>query len=458
MIFIMFNSCKKWIDPDMNKSPNNPYNATLSSLLPGTQAGLAYVYGGDLSYYAMLWMQHLAGGARQLLANDQYNIGASDVDNAWLPEMYVGPMKDIYNIINKATTENSPYYRGIAEVEMAIAIGAITDLWGDAPYSEAFKGETNTTPKFDKQSDIYIAINKLLDQAISDFAASKSLYSPTSDDFIYKGIYNPYFFDNWTKAAYALKARFAIHLSKVDPNAYSNALNAIAKGFISNDDDLTFNFGNITSNSNPFYQFTQLDDYGDIQPDSAFIANLINTKDPRLYVYFDTLYTYGSVYGVANGEGGGASCNFGSYFVSPTSPVTFISFVEQKFIEAEARFQTGDKAGAASAYNDALKASLAKYNITDTAFIHKNANESAGSISIQKIMTQKYYSLFKQLEVFNDWRRTGYPKLTPALFNVTNNVIPRRYPYPTSEINYNPHCPSNIPITTPVWWDGGSKK
>ncbi len=45
------------------------------------------------------------------------------------------------------------------------------------------------------------------------------------------------------------------------------------------------------------------------------------------------------------------------------------------------------------------------------------------------------------MKLFANWRRTGYPKLTPSRNaasypnNVTNGEIPRRFIYPASEIN-----------------------
>jgi hypothetical protein len=40
-------------------------------------------------------------------------------------------------------------------------------------------------------------------------------------------------------------------------------------------------------------------------------------------------------------------------------------------------------------------------------------------------------------ESWVDWRRTGYPMLTPATTNRTNGVIPRKLSLPQTEINLN---------------------
>jgi hypothetical protein len=75
-------------------------------------------------------------------------------------------------------------------------------------------------------------------------------------------------------------------------------------------------------------------------------------------------------------------------------------------------------------------------------------------------MTQKYIALYSHgLESWTDFRRTGYPAITPVpggtnAFNL-NGEVPRRLPYPQTEIDLNP---SNVPITepnfqNPFWWD-----
>ena len=63
-------------------------------------------------------------------------------------------------------------------------------------------------------------------------------------------------------------------------------------------------------------------------------------------------------------------------------------------------------------------------------------------------MNQKYIALFQDPELFNDWRRTSFPTLTPN----TGSTIPRRYPYPQKELNLNSNTPSAT-IFGKVDWD-----
>jgi len=448
MVLILFiSSCNKWIDTDINKDPGRPTDVSLNLILPTVEAGLGYCVGGDLKYDCTLWMQQLSGAANQPLAADRYNVSQGDVDNMWKWGMYAGPMKDMYEMMKKADVEKSPHYKGVAEVLMALSLGYVTDLWGDVPYSDAFQGNGALAPKYDLQQNIYeVTLPALLNSAISNLQAGSSIFSPGTDDFIYGGDLT-----KWLKAAYALKARYAIHLTEQKgASVYDSALTAITNAFTANGDDLQFNFGANSNENNPLFQFSDQRP-GDMVMGKYLVDTLIGLSDPRLPYYVDTT---GGATGLAAGEGGTASA-FGPFYASPGSPVIFASYVEMLFIKAEAAFGKNDKPTAATAYNDGVKASLAKYGITDAAYIAANASETAGSISLAKIMFQKYLGCFLQIEIYNDWRRTDLPVLTPATKGVLGGQIARRYPYPTSERIYNG---KNIPKPTPVptdhvWWD-----
>lgn len=448
LLTFVIGSCKKWMDPEYNKNPGKPTDVSLALLLPGTQVGLGYAVGGDLKYPASMWMQQLAGGANQPLAFDRYNYTQSDVDNVWKWGMYSSPMVDLKIMMDKAESEGCPWYGGIAKIQMAFALGCMTDLFNDIPYSEAFKGDEDLTPKYDTQEEIYATIFTLLNSAIADLAkpADDNLYFPGGEDFIYGGDV-----DLWTKAAYSLQARYYLHKSKRDgASAYTNALAALANGFSSNDEDMQVPFGNAANELSPMYQFMFWDRPYDIVIGAYLIDSMLANGDPRFDQLVDT--TDGGT-GSTAGEGDGAALP-GPFYASPNSPVPFMSYVELKFIEAEALLQSSQAGNAATAFNDAVKASLAKMGVSDPTWESMYAAETGATITLEKIIKQKYFALCYQLEVYNDWRRTGYPVLIPAAKAVTpGGVIPRRYPYPTSERLYNG---SNMPVVTlvdRVWWD-----
>lgn len=440
----LFSSCDKWIDPEMNVDPNNPKDVALAQLIAPVEANLAYIVGGELARWDCVWMQQIAGLQSQAANNDIYIISESDVTNAWSWNLYSPGMIDTRIMMDKAATTNSPHYAGVAKILMAYQLGVVTDQWGDVPYSDALKGASNNfKPKFDSQQDIYNSIFTLLNEAITDLGSATSIFSPDVEDLIYSGD-----LEKWTKTAYALKARYSIHLAKRNgSSAYNDALAAIANSYTGNDDDFKFVFGAAYNNSNPIYQSEQ--ERGGYYSASATYVNMLQANnDPRLAVYFD-----GTV-GSKPGEPDANASTFGAAYASAESPVYLMSYAELKFIEAEARFKLNPADPLAiTACNEAIKASLEREGVygDGTWF---NANKvTAGNISLERIMNQKYLSAFLQIETWTDWRRTGYPVLALATGAVTSE-IPRRLPYSDEERLYNSiNYPTGLTITSRVWWD-----
>jgi hypothetical protein len=66
---------------------------------------------------------------------------------------------------------------------------------------------------------------------------------------------------------------------------------------------------------------------------------------------------------------------------------------------------------------------------------------------------QKWIALFTQgFEAWSEWRRTGYPNLTPALNAATpDGQIPRRVVYPQTEQSFN-----NANLQAAITAQGGS--
>lgn len=69
-----------------------------------------------------------------------------------------------------------------------------------------------------------------------------------------------------------------------------------------------------------------------------------------------------------------------------------------------------------------------------------------GSVTLADIMTEKYIALFQNTEVWNDWKRTCLPALTPA--QGATGGIPARLLYAQSERNTNPNIP--LPSDQPL--------
>ncbi len=463
LLVAALSSCNKWIDPDININPDAPTVVPMDLLLPTIEARFAYdiVQGNDGERTLSLWSQQLTGVARQSQSEGAYSFRAGDANNTW-GDVYAGVLMDAKQLIDMSqqTKTRSSQYEAVGKIVTAATYGYATDLWGDLPFSEALQGGDNTAPKFDSQQDIYTGIQSLLDEAITllknpDAGDVFSL----DGDIIFGGDIG-----KWLATAYALKARYALHLSKVSGDAYATALgyleNAIADA--SGSAYYYYAAGN-NNNANPLFLFMQ--DRGDVRVSDVMIDRLKNTSDPRLEVYAnpigDTLvvggvtYPPGSYVGAPAGVPLDGASEPGSGIASSDTKTPIITFTEVKFMEAECKVKTGDDAGAQAALKDAVSASLNEYGVFDTDWFTTFSGEVdalTGNDLYERIMTEKWVALMYNFEAYNDWRRTGFPTLTPNP-SAGGKEIPRRFPYATDPITYNPNTPADVTIWDHIWWD-----
>jgi hypothetical protein len=416
ILMITASSCKNGFLEGVNDNPNSPSEVTPRVLLPGAQGNLAYAFGGDAARYAGLMTQYFTGASRQFFGFNNYVFTEEDFNNLW-NNMYAATMKNYYTIMEAETANPGAYtiYAGISKILMAYSLGLATDLWGDVPYSEAFLGNENLTPSYMAQQDVYNQIQTLLDEAIADMNddPGDDFDVPDANDFIYEGDVA-----SWIGLAYALKAKFFIHLTKVEGTAAAqSALQAINDGGAIADAAYPYN----SSGPGPWYQYIEQRD--DIVYDGSCLQLMSSRDDPRYGVYVDVNGDYW-------GEG-----YLGSFFSADGSPTYLMTEFERKFIEAEAKLWTGDAAGAQTAFTEAIQASMDFYGVDGAAYIAAYGTLNAGT-ELEQIITEKWIANYLNPESWTDMRRTGFPVLES---NVPGTPIPDRFIYPTNERLYNPN-------------------
>ncbi len=430
VLLLGFTSCTKWIDPNINKDPDAITQAPMDLMLPSVEVNLGYVLGGfDVAGVTSMWMQQIRGTDRQALAINSYNITQTDVNNLW-NDIYTGPLMDIRDIKSQAEASGANNYYAVAEILEALTLGTMTGLFGDIPYSDAFQG---VPPKYDSEQDIYNTIFSLLDDAINKIDVNGTI----NNDLIFDGDMSM-----WLKAAHTLYARYMLRISNVQTPDWNEVISHVDNGLAANEVMEQYFTSNTTEN-NPMYQFlTQRSGYA--EDNSTFLGFLAdstsgrwgaNTKDPRNGVLF-----------LGNDQVQGP-------FTKSDAPVIFISGVEGLFIKAEAYYHANDIANARATLVSAVAAAInmlgidpASYMPSYTAYV----NGLSGNALLQEIITQKWVANFLNPENWADYRRTGYPTLTP----VTGSSLPERYPYPTDETSYNPHTPDYGSIFNPLWFTG----
>lgn len=469
----------------VNINPNASSEISLSAVLTGAQVSLGFNLGVNGGLITNIYIQQVSGANGDAASFDNYSTNPSYFNGTW-GGFYTGVLDELNIVQNTATERQQPYYAGIARILKVYTYSTLSDIFGDIPYTEALEGNAVINPTYDNQEAIYGDLQQQLDIAITDLSkevAENIGATPAGDDVIYGGNTS-----KWIAAAYTLKARLALHLSKLDASAAAQAAlanlydGANYRGIKSYTEDAQVVFGAATTNANPFYQ-QNTNRPGWIGLGASFV-NLLNGNsvtapntqpegthvDPRR-AYFATNYPAGgSTYqGSAPGVSGAFSV-IGSYYGTATSPVIILSFSEAKFIEAEARLIINNSDPlAATALQDAVRASFAKVisNPTDPyATAQKQADYITARASLtgnaatdlETIITQKYIALFLQPEVWSDYRRTGYPAI-PLAQNATSSanpdgLIPRRIPYPQNEQSLNKNAPAGSTYQSPrLWWD-----
>jgi hypothetical protein len=450
ILCVITSSCEKKLD-EYAINPNDPENVTLALLLGGAEVGTFANYTGDLARVTNLFTQHIAGTNFQYQDFARYDLNDQTFLNHW-QSLYNGVMVNTDKLIKDSGTEN-PYYSGMGKVLMAMNLGLATDLWGDVPYSDAFKGlEGNTTPTYDTQESIMASIQQLLDAAIADFGqpVTANTFRPGSDDIIFNGDVA-----KWIRAAYILKARYHNRLSQIDPTGSATlALQALTSAGLANDPgfDMRALFFDSGTSLNQWAAF--MSQRGYIRMGQFFMDKMIATADPRLPFFADVDEAGGYSGTNVSDQFNVATSTPGPGIASNASPLPLVTYPEAKFIEAEANLRLGNGAAAASAYNEAITASVSRVTgaAAPPAFVAVVAAETAATISLDKIISQKYMALFTQIEPYNDFRRTGFPVLTPNSNGITPQ-IPLRLPSSVEERLYNPNATVVTDIYSPVWWD-----
>jgi hypothetical protein len=419
----------------LTTNPNSPTSASALQLLVAAQASLFNQQEGQLARIAAMYTQQLSGtNNQQRDYGSSYLLTEGDVGTFWNQTYVGGGLVDLRRIQAAAAEAGDAKTRGIAMVIEALRIGTATSLWGDIPYSEAVG--TTTTPKLDPQQQVYAAVQARLDSAIALLAGAGA--GPGGVDLVYGGNVA-----RWTKAAYTLKARFALHTAeKLGQIAYQAALDAALKGIDEAPTsvtqaihgqapgDLRAFHGNTVDDGNVWAQF--LANRADMTANQQFVALLQRRADPRLAEYLDP---------AGNGQYQGAN-QFGTVPASGASVVDvatrrqlpfrqpIVTWAENQLILAEARFQLGQATAALGNVNAVRQAvGLAPL---------------AGPLALDQIAEEKYVATFQNIEAYNDWKRLCYPKLTPGGQGNTPAAggIPARLPYPIGERNANPNVPA----------------
>jgi hypothetical protein len=465
--------------PGVDQDPNNVINLTKAGpLYVGIQAAGPVLFEGQLARTSLLYVQHVAGIARQQADFDLYGSTQADID-FYYASFYGtsnvvtggGGLLDIHKMQQLGLEGGDSLYVGIGKVYEALYIGYAVDLFGDIPYREA-ADSTIRTPTYDPQLQVYADLQTRLDEALVFLSATgPTNQGPAADgtELIYgdRGTDPDALRAVYTEVAHTLKARLYMHTAEVDPSAYAAALAQVPFGISSPANDFLWYHDATAAGANIWWQF-QSNRTGDLAPGAALIEILkrrisAGAEGGERLAYYFTPAADGGFFGyrpglttvVTNGgiyDGSGSAAGRFSGFAPALDGsaataglaglrIPAITYAETQLIGAEAAFSSGGGQAAAQPFLDAARANRSWGT---------QAFPALGSIpaTLQNIMEEKYTTLFLNPEVWNDYKRTCLPALAPAPPTLGSGVAPRassipgRLPYGQTEAQANPNVPT----------------
>jgi hypothetical protein len=426
-------ACSDFLSGDkLDFDPNRPTSAEAAQLFTAVQVNSYYVVGGHAARVLAMWMQQMAGTDRQYQGLDNYIVTEGNFGE--YSSAYTGAgLIDMRAIEADAEESGNRILGGITKVWEALVMSFLADMYGDASYSEAVNGNDFPTPALDAQADIYAALQTLLDGAISDLQSGQGAVGNL--DLSLGGDETA-----WIGVANTLKARIYLHTAETNPSAYTQALSALCtgatlatctKGITSSAGDLNEYHSGASGEENIWWQFIARDRDSYMRP-GKFLVDLMNSRSDSRRPEYLQLNGNGTYGGAAPGEGLNTDIhsNLGLTRLDPGYLQPILTYQEALAIIAEAAYRGNNIALARQAL-DALRATYGGGAIGGTL---------SGNALLVKVLEEKYIALFQNYEVYNDWKRTCYPNLTPATQAAGGN-IPARFTYPVAERTSNPNIP-----------------
>ncbi len=450
---ILLSSCKKvFNENDIQNNPNAVTDVEVRTLLSGTMLGVAFLHEDTDVRIASIWAGELNGLSRAHLGFAQYLVSSQSFN--WTVLYPVGSQARL--IQTKADALGDQWTKGVAQILEVLVIAKATALYGDVPYSQAFDRERFPTPVFDKQADVYAALQQTLDNAIVNLSASSGL-AFAAQDFIYQGD-----IIKWKAAANTLKARLYLHTGE-----YAKAITSANAGIQNTTGDALIPHGTSQgANTNQNYDFFRVSRAGDTGFEGTYLLQLMQSRinSTNTKTNESALYNHFVKVGITATNSLDPNTTDGAFVADAPHPI--LTFYENQLIIAECEARLANNAQALLALNK-VRASLASGYINGKIFsainrkydayilsdfgINGMANPTnAGSMQLAllyEIISQRYITFLMQYEAFNDYRRlaSALPIVQLPIMLYAGNRKPQRFLYPQQEINTNPNIPQPLP-------------
>jgi hypothetical protein len=443
--------------------------------------------------YQSTMIQHLAALATywsgdKYLFNQEYSAALWD-------RAYTGYIKDLVNVIEitDPTVEGQETlvnFNAMARVLRVYSFSRMTDVYGDLPYFEAGRGffDRNFFPSYDPQELIYKDMLAELEIAAGMFDDASP--NPGNQDLFYAGN-----LDQWRKFTHSLMLRLGMRMSEVEPaTAQEWVVKALNGGVFESNADVTYILhtdGPEGINRNGIGEVFNYDGNNFTNDDQGLLSQtfvnwMSEHDDPRLS-RLSWVRNGGEPRGLPNGFNTNTIQEVDSEFTSIArrddysrvnplfvlrdAPMVFHTFAETEFLKAEAIERGWYNGDAAVHYESGVRAAMKMYTIwhsslevSDEEIDEYLANNPYNSTEWDRVLAEQVWAatFLNEYEAYANWRRTGYPALTPTNYpgNQSNGNIPRRLRYPVAEAANNPEGYAEAinrqgpdQFMTRMWWD-----
>ncbi len=203
---------------------------------------------------------------------------------------YIQQLRTLKAVTSLATEEDNMANVAAANILKCVVGGALTEKYGDIPFSEAMEGRSGGLfPKFDSQKEVYEQMFTLLDEAVSILSNPGSKGLPADHDLLFKGDRA-----KWIKFANSLKFRFMVHSYEAFKKAgkdLSAEMQAIASGnnyMSAVADNAGLEFSGVSQRESWYLQrnWGTGNDFTEQKPSKYLIDQMVALDDPRMYVIF----------------------------------------------------------------------------------------------------------------------------------------------------------------------------
>ena len=479
---MLFSSCSEDMLDRINKDETSKTADKVAAKFQLTDAEVSTAFStvnGAYAWYVSSYTEQLFGtGNNQMmkaeLRNPSETASAATFNNEW--NSTYSNLHNIYQMIEKCSeggiNASQSDILGEALILNAINWGVLTDLHGDVPFSECFKGIS--APKVDTQESIYTAILAMLDQAQTALAAGGN--NAGEQDLLFGGDTK-----KWSAFGHAVKARYLLHtygrnksvLSEVVKEAQAAIDGGFAGCYLK-----VFN-GVTADNAWSAYQWSRY--Y--IGSNKTVDDLMLERKDPREPIYNMDMSGENII-----GEPGNSdqatlvqALNEPAWLENGAANLVIMSESEIYFILAEAQAILGQDATAA--FEKAVSSNVKEYfaiagESIDDAGIQEyldNITPLFAADPLKEIRIQKYLAQTRGevIETYNDIRRIKYTDgsypvemKNPNNTSSVGNRWPLRLPYGDSDVVSNPNVTAAFGsgneagmyiFTENVWWAGGNR-